>query len=51
MAKDELFHKPVLGWVVKKLGAFLEFAALHSLASGVVNYICIEKYTHNKTTR
>ncbi len=22
MAKDSLFHKPVLGWVIKKLGAF-----------------------------
>lgn len=22
MAKEELFHKPVLGWVIKKLGAF-----------------------------
>lgn len=22
MAKEELFHKPVLGWIIKKLGAF-----------------------------
>ena len=36
---------------VSSCGTFLEFAAFHSFGSGVVNYICVKKYTHNKTTR